>query len=335
MRLESDELRTVVLRLLLRNGVRATKLTTPMLIELEELGMVTPAKSAGQYVLRADKTDALRRYVAVRWPGLAAAESAFSTRPGKISAAALRELRRTPLRLPPDIRRLNRKTWSAWAGAHSKSGHCGSPQGLVLTSDESLRLRPNAGLWIFGGRSGPLLLDTVQSLFGEVAIPERGFEPQWRLGGIMPDLIITVENRGAFIDFPSVPRVLLLHAPGHNTVLATRFIGRLPNDIPWLHFPDFDPGGIAIAMLICCRKQLRRPVTWIPVVALTLLETHALPLDLPWPPLNLPPKLRDDPVLTWLIQNQCWLEQEALVLMPQFAEELAQLVKSSILGNHK
>jgi hypothetical protein len=329
MKWESDELRAVALRLLLLKRVRATKRVEPLLVELEDLGVVAPTPCAGEYLLRPQKTDALRHSVAVRWRGLAEAEFAFSSCPERISATALRELRRAQLMLPADIRQINRKTWSAWAGAHSKSGHRTPPEGVVLTTDESLRLRPNAGLQILGEGNIQLPLEAMQTILGEVAIPERGFGQRWCIDGVMPELIITVENRGAFIDFPPSSKLLLLHSPGHNTALATRFIGRLPEDIPWLHYPDLDPAGISIALLIHCGERLRRPVTWIPRAAAALLETHALPLELPWPAWDLPPNLRDDPVLTWLIREQRWLEQEALVLLPNFAEELVQLAKPS------
>jgi hypothetical protein len=327
MKWEGDEQRALGLRLLLTTRARASKVTAPLLAELEELGLVAPARCAREYVLRPQKTDALRHYLTARWRGLAAAELAFSSRPDTISASALREWKRAQLILPAGIGQINRRTWSAWAGAHSKSGHSTPPNGIVLTTDESLRFRPNAGLQIFGEGGIQLPLEAMQTLLGEVAIPERGFCHPWWIVGKMPGLIITVENRGAFIDFPICPEVLLINCPGRNTALATRFIDRLPVNIPWYHYPDLDPEGLRIALSIHCADQLRRPVIWIPRAAEDLLATHALPLESAWPELDLPSKLLGNPVLTWLMVEQCWLEHEALVLLSCFGEELAELAK--------
>ena len=326
MNWESDALRAVVLRLLMLGQVRATRQAAPLFVELEELGLVVPTSRAAYYRRRPGKAAALREYVAQRWDGLAAAELAFSCHPWTISAAALRGARRARLTLPAGLQRLNRKTWSAWAGAHSKSGHVTAPHGMVLTADETVRVRPNRGLRMaMAEPCVELPLDALQAFLGEVAIPERGFGHAWRLDGVMPELIVTVENRGAFVDFPSVDGLLVVHAPGRNTALATRFISALPANIPWVHFPDLDPAGLDIALSLHCGEPPRRPLTWIPRAAAGVLASHALPLDAPWQTDGWPRHLLDDPVLAWLIRKQCWLEQEGLVLLPRFLDELIQL----------
>jgi hypothetical protein len=327
MNWESDELRATALRLLLSGSVSANKIAEPLLDELDELGMVAHSRRAGEFVLCAGHKERLRRYLAVRWPQVDEAEAAFVSRPETISAVALRALRRAPLALPSDLRQLNRRTWSAWAGAHSKSGFCTPPDGVVLTTDEGLRLRANAGMQIGVEEGAALDVDVWQTLFGEVIVPERAFARDWGLWGVMPELVLTVENLGAFVDFPSPPWLLLVHAPGRNTALATKFVSRLPGNIPWAHFGDMDPAGLKIAMSIHRHGDCRSPVPWVPRAAAELLETHTLPLESSWPEQDLTPGLLDNLVIKWLIKHQRWLEHEAVVLLPGFAQELTELAQ--------
>lgn len=325
MNWSNDELRAVALRLLLSGSVRISKVSAPMLVELEELGVITPSTRKGEFLLPARQKDRLRQYLVARWPQFSEAESAFASCPGKITAPALRNMRRLPLELPDGIRELNRRTWSAWAGAHAKSGFKGAPDGIVLTSDEGLRLRASASLQIASEEGLSIPLDGLQALLGEVMVPERAFGRNWLVSGLMPELILTVENIGAFVDFPAPPQMLLVHAPGRNTALATRFMARLPADIPWAHFGDLDPAGLDIALSIRSSGHGRRPIPWIPLAATALLETHSLPLESPWPERVWPEAVQDNPVLRWLTTRHRWLEHEPVVLLPGLAEELANL----------
>lgn len=330
MNWDCDELRAVALRLLMLGTIRSTKVAEPLLMEVEELGFVVPARHLNAFRLSPHCKEKFRRYLMVRWPQLNDAESVFLACPETISATALRTMRRMPLGLPVGIKRLNRKTWSAWAGAHSKSGHRTAPEGVQLTTDEALRLRANAGLEFSGEGGERFAANACQALFGETIIPERGLERNWRLGGNLPKLILTVENIGAYVDLPVPSWLLLIHAPGRNTLLATRFIDRLPSNIPWLHFGDVDPAGLDIGLSIRGQEPGRRPTPWIPHAANVLLATHSLPLDLPWPARRFPSDLLNNPVLKWLIDHQRWLEHEAAVLLPGFRDELDKLGEFSI-----
>jgi hypothetical protein len=325
---DSDELRAAALRLLLLGRIRATKLAEPLLVELEELGLVAPGRRIGEFHLPSQHKETLRRYLRVRWPQLDEAESAFSSRLDAITVPALRALRRLPLTLPPGITQLNRKTWSAWAGAHSKSGYRTPPDGVALTADEDLRLRANKGLQFIGEDAHTLEADACQKMFGEVIVPERGMARDWQVAGVLPKLVLTVENVGAYVDLPVPTWLLLIHAPGRNTMLATRFIDRLPADIPWAHFGDLDPAGLDIALSVRSQARSRRPVPWVPSIAAELLETHALPLDSAWPEDRLPPDLLDITVMKWLVKHQRWMEHEAMVLLPGFSGELVKLEQS-------
>lgn len=328
MNWDSDDVRAAALRLLLLATIRETKIATSLLAELEELGIVAPSQRKGEFRLLAEHKNKFRRYLSARWSQLDEAERAFSGQPEIISALALRALRRAPLTLPAGVRQINRKTWSAWAGAHSKS-RCATPApGVILTSDDILRLRPNAGLQIIGEQGGALAVDSCTALFGELILPERGLSRSWHVAGKLPWLVLTVENISAYVDLPLPPWLLLVHAPGRNTVLAARFIDQLPASVPWAHFGDLDPAGLDIALSMRSPDKGRKPAPWVPQIAFELLETHSLPLDSPWPAWKLPQQLRDNPVLTWLVAHQRWLEQEAVVLLSGFAEEVASLAQA-------
>lgn len=325
MNWDSDELRAAALKLLLSATIRETKTAAPLLAELEELGIVAPGRCQGEFRLLAEHKAKFRCYLSVRWLQLDKAEQAFSANPETISAIALRALRRRSLTLPSGLTQLNRKTWSAWAGAHSKSGYATPPPGALLTADDVLRLRPNAGLQLIGEQGGALAADTCLALFGELIMPERGLSRNWHVAGELPWLVLTVENIGAYVDFSVPPWLLLVHAPGRNTVLATRFIDRLPPTIPWAHFGDLDPAGIDIALSIRSPDKGRKPIPWIPHIAFELLETHSLPLNCPWPAQTLPRQLLEHPVLNWLVAHQRWLEHESLVLLSEFSAEVSKL----------
>lgn len=327
MNWDSDELRAAALRLLLLATLRETKVAAPLLAELEELGMIAPSTRKGEFRLLAQQEEKFRRYLGVRWPGFDQAEQAFSAQPTLISAIALRALRRASPQLPAGKTEINRKTWSAWAGAHSKSGCATPPQGILLTSDDDLRLRPNMGLQIIGEQGGALECDVCRTMFGELIVPERGFLRNWHVTGVLPRLVLTVENIGAYIDFPMPPWLLLVHAPGRNTFLATRFLDRLPATVPWAHFGDLDPAGLDIALSLRAPETGRTPVPWVPNIAFELLETHSLPLGSPWPAQHFPRQLREHPVLAWLIARQRWLEHEPVVLLSGLIEDVTKLAQ--------
>lgn len=325
MNWDDDRLCAAALRLLLTGTLRTTKAAAGLLLELEQLGLIGPTRREGQFRLQAGAGNALRRYLQPRWPALTAAEATFAARPHLISAMALRAERRRLLALPPGITHLNRKTWSAWAGAHSKSRQRSPVQGVRLTTDRTLRMRPNLGLQLVTEEGRMLSLDDYHTVLGEISIPERAIDGAWYVAGTMPALVMTVENIGAFIDLPAPPWLLLLHAPGWDTALATGFIGRLPSDVHWMHFGDLDPEGLRVGLSMQCVSSGRRPAVWVPRAAATLLTTHALPLRAAWPVQNLPTALMADPILRDLVDTRRWLEHESMVLLAAFAEELNQL----------
>lgn len=135
---------------------------------------------------------------------------------------------------------------------------------------------------------------------------------------------MTVENLGAYLDLPAPAAALVVHQPGWNTRLAARLIGLLPSGLPWWHFGDLDPKGLAIFASL--GEATARPRHFIPVWWQDYLETHGLPLSGGWPPMRTQGQERvgdeQDPKLVRCLRaTGRWLEQEAILLDPRLAED--------------
>ncbi len=327
MNWESDELRAAALRLLLGGNLRRTLSCADLVDQLDDAGLVLPTRRRDEYVLNPRRTDEYRRYLGARWPGYAEVALAFTGRAGELSVAALHALRRADLPAPTGRTLLNRKTWAAWASAHSKATEAPHPEGVTLTSDDVLRMRVNDGLVLRSAEGREQDLASLQALATEVVLPERSFGRHWTLTGQLPVLAVTVENQGAFVDAPLPAGMLLIHAPGWNSGLAGQVMARLPASVAWWHFGDLDPNGLRIGLSMRAAGQPdRQPVLWIPEVASQLLESHSLPRSTPWPLRDVPAHLLSHPTVAWLASRGRWLEQETMVLMPAFEQEFSDAV---------
>lgn len=197
--------------------------------------------------------------------------------------------------------------------------------GVRLYGDEVLRLRCGSSLalrWEDGRR-----YDAAESLqmLGELVLPERALAElenvEWR-----GRQIVTVENKGAFVDYPLQPDELLLYVPGRNTTLAKQVIPLLPARIPWAHFGDLDQRGLDIARELADNVR-RPPALWLPENLQAYVHHYARALNcrsgerksrrgkLPWRDALATPQgggaLAE--ALACLITNSEWLEQEVLV----------------------
>ena len=208
---------------------------------------------------------------------------------------------------------------------------------MTLTQDEVIRIRTLGSLSLVD-RHGQLQdMTAVMTMVGELALPERA------LGSLAAirwqgDQVITVENKGAFVDYPLQPGQLLLFAPGRNTTLAKLLIPLLPAGVPWAHFGDLDQRGIDIAVELA--RELQRPaMLWLPRELQPYLDHYARPVrsfaagsgKVPWrgtmgaqadegvDGLTEAHKARETlPWLDALIKKSAWLEQEVLILAPHW-----------------
>jgi hypothetical protein len=226
--------------------------------------------------------------------------------------------------------RLNQASFHAlWHGdsKHPRVGENANPQcaNMTLTQDEVIRLRTLDPLSLVDQHGQPQNMTAVITLLGELALPERALATLaaiWWQG----HQVITVENKGAFVDYPLQPGQLLLFAPGRNTTLAKRFIPLLPQGVQWAHFGDLDQRGIDIAIELA--RDLDRPaLLWLPCELQPYLGHYARPVGsftagsgkIPWRALPLTEDEGGTEALPWLdaLRRQArWLEQEVLITAP-------------------
>jgi hypothetical protein len=92
----------------------------------------------------------------------------------------------------------------------------------------------------------------------------------------------------------------------------------LPDSVPWWHFGDLDPDGLAIFAAL--GSGARRPSLFLPDWWGDYLTTHGLPLEVGWPE---PVAEFDGGLLAELRTARRWLEQESILLDPRLGPALA------------
>lgn len=232
------------------------------------------------------------------------------------------QLQRLGLSLPA---RLNQACFYAlWHGdsKHPRSASLAAPQlaELSLTQDEVIRIRTLEPLSLVDRQGQQHDMTAMMALLGELALPERTLGTLVAIGW-QGERVITVENKGAFVDYPLQPGQLLLFAPGRNTTLAKQLIPLLPAGVQWAHFGDLDQRGIDIAIELA--RELQRPaMLWLPCELQPYLDHYARPVrtfatdsgKVPWRVATQADQVDDHgspadvPWLDKLITDGTWLE---------------------------
>ncbi|MCV3284363.1 Wadjet anti-phage system protein JetD domain-containing protein [Aeromonas veronii] len=243
-----------------------------------------------------------------------------------------KQLQRMGVSLPA---RLNQACFYAlWHGdsKHSRSASLAAPQlaELSLTQDEVIRIRTLEPLSLVDLQGQQHDMTVMMALLGELALPERTLGTLATIGW-QGDRVITLENKGAFVDYPLQPGQLLLFAPGRNTTLAKQLIPLLPAGVQWAHFGDLDQRGIDIAIKLA--RELNRPaMLWLPCELQPYLDHYARPVrtfatdsgKVPWRVTMQADQVDGHgasagiPWLDRLITDGTWLEQEVLILAPHW-----------------
>ncbi|TNI99635.1 Wadjet anti-phage system protein JetD domain-containing protein [Aeromonas veronii] len=238
------------------------------------------------------------------------------------------QLQRLGVSLPA---RLNQACFYAlWHGdsKHPRSASLAAPQlaDLSLTQDEVIRIRTLEPLSLVDQQGQQHDMTAMMALLGELALPERTLGTLAAIGW-QGERVITVENKGAFVDYPLQPGQLLLFAPGRNTTLAKQLIPLLPAGVQWAHFGDLDQRGIDIAIELA--RELNRPaMLWLPCELQPYLEHYARPVrtfatdsgKVPWRVTTQADQVDGHgtpvgvPWLDELVTQGAWLEQEVLIL---------------------
>lgn len=221
---------------------------------------------------------------------------------------------------------IHHKTLASICGKHSKTGVSKSLEKIaeeaLITTDQMLRLWANKGLIVSYGEGHKLACDNIMNAFGEVAIPERAFINGFSLEGTLPKVIMTVENRGSYVDFPITDHnLMLINCPGDDTSLAIRLLNLLPPEIPCYHFGDLDPKGLAIAERLGKNVKQRVclfvPSFWQEYVEDIYTGTKE------WNGLN----LSFDSIIVHQLSTQGkWLEQERIMLDCRLVTEVGNIM---------
>jgi hypothetical protein len=226
--------------------------------------------------------------------------------------------------IPRTVTRINRRTLNAWDRRHSKVA-TGAPAKTLadaqVTVDELTRLRLPPGSRMILQTGEPVDCDRLMAIFGEVVIPERAWENIKQIETPKSRVLLSIENKGAFVDFPSMLNATLLFLPGDNTGALQLVTSHMPPQT-LIHFGDLDPDGIQIYEGMVSRGFAVRH--FIPGYVDEYLITHAQTCKAPWPQ-------RDysslHPVISTLVSRSLWLEHEALVLDHRFETELECVMK--------
>ncbi|CAG2153880.1 hypothetical protein LMG31506_04935 [Cupriavidus yeoncheonensis] len=323
---QEDGLKIAALRLLLTGQIARTKSNGDFVNQLDDVGILCTTPRRDVLAIVPDRLPDLERFLTVRWPEYRDVAAKIQSRGLPIETRTLRSLRRDHLEAPADFPQLNRKTWAAWAGAHSKAREVSRPDTGIITTDDTVRARVNVGLRLRTATGEELDLHAYQQSLTETPFPDRGLSESWVFAGTPPRLLLTVENIGAFVDIKKPDDCFLVHSPGWNLPNVRRLRARLPPSTRWRHFGDLDPNGLKIGLLLTSATDAGDDAkVWIPNAAVSLLQSHSLPLERTWNIEGVPDSLRNHPAAAWLIGRGRWLEQEPAVLLPEFTQELNSL----------
>ena len=229
--------------------------------------------------------------------------------------------------IPRRLTHINRRTQNAWERRHSKVG-VKAPSKMFesaqITVDEVSRLRLPAGANMSLLDGTTLDCDSFMRVLGEVVIPERAWARIKAITVPKGKVIISVENKGAYVDFPLLPQATLLFLPGDNTSILRHVTARMPGQ-PIIHFGDLDSAGVDIFLsLVAGGFPIQH---FVPSFVEEFVLTHAQPCKTPWTQRDYS-KLH--PVVSKLASSGFSLEHEALVLDHRFRAELERGIRNAI-----
>jgi hypothetical protein len=299
---------------------------------LYKAGFATLTGRSNEIGLIQEKRPALGRLLDRVWPEWKAVDErigALGLKPGPEAFKRLSDARAAEREVDLDGRLfLHEKTAQALYGMHSKAALPADfrlPSGLILTRDETIRLRPCPGLRMV--TPGGFSLDvhpSAEANGGEYVMTERAFLSGVRFEADSPPFVILVENRGAYLDMPMPKGAVLIHCPGWDTRLSKTILSVIPFRGLGL-FGDLDPAGIDILVHL---KAVFPEVRWFSPDLYLRREPLMFDEDSKgWnPSMDFPPE-----VPSWLkthcVQSNVWYEQEGIVCERELKELLEAWIK--------
>ncbi|WP_114417498.1 hypothetical protein [Marinospirillum perlucidum] len=198
---------------------------------------------------------------------------------------------------------------------------------LEMCEDRCLHLRGNLDLKLVKRHGSSIELKKIWRQLSEAVLPERDFEQVRELDGELPYLVMTIEDRGVFLDIDLPENLLLVWVAPEQLELAGAFLRFLPQFVPHVHFGDLDHQGLVVAERLGMLSQ--RPVRrFIPGFWRDYLDAFAEPVDpgsedkgASWRG----PVLSID-LLRELMTTNRWLRQAPLTLDARLHDEMRKLM---------
>lgn len=198
---------------------------------------------------------------------------------------------------------------------------------LTLSEDRCLHLRGNMDLQFTRKHGSAIELKKIWRQLSEAVLPERDFRQIKELDGELPYLVMTIEDRGVFLDIDLPENLLAVWVAPENLEFAGEFLRFLPQFVPHVHFGDLDHQGLVIAERLALYSQ--RPVRrFIPSFWEDYIEKFAVATD---PKSNTKGATWRGPILSAallkeLMTNNRWLAQAPLLLDARLHEEMRKLM---------
>lgn len=198
---------------------------------------------------------------------------------------------------------------------------------LELSEDRCLHLRGNMNLKLARKHGASIELKRIWRQMSEAVLPERDFRQVKELEGELPYLVMSIEDRGVFLDIDLPENMLAIWVAPESLELAGEFLRFLPQFVPHVHFGDLDHQGLVIAERLSLYSQ--RPVRrFIPSFWEDYLEKFAIATDeksngkgATWRGPILSVALLKD-----LMVSKRWLAQAPLLLDARLHEEMRRLM---------
>lgn len=198
---------------------------------------------------------------------------------------------------------------------------------VELSDDRCIHLRGAMNLKFTRKHGTPIELKKIWRQLSEAVLPERDFRQIKELDGELPYLVMTIEDRGVFLDIDLPENLLAVWVAPENLELAGEFLRFLPQFVPHVHFGDLDHQGLVIAERLALYSQ--RPVRrFIPSFWQDYLDKFSASTNeksnskgAPWrgPVLSVA-------LLRKLMTSNRWLAQAPLLFDARLHEEMRKLM---------
>jgi len=305
---------------LLNNGVLKCSSARTLTEQLSRMAWVTYSRD--EAVLVSDKRSLLTEALDISWPEwrdlIVKLDGVFSkerlrqvSRQGEGSLDLLKQI------VPGRV--YNKKTIRALIGSHSKSRGLFSE--ITVVSDFAARIRPNKGLLVVKENGVSFSACELAELQGELLVCERAIKRGLTFSGILPRVVLAIENPAVFADIQLPEDFMAILTSGNNPVQICKMVSLLPENTPVYWFGDLDARGILIrrSFIRMCKGK---SAAAIPPFWDEYLKEYGCEAKKPWADFD---ASGEPELVTTLISQKLWLEQEPLVLDPRLVGWLESL----------